>query len=78
MAVRPSYVDIDVEGRATSIGVGPRKRNGNMNSTFFAREKGNITKALSVIASASQDGKTVTYFVYDSKGEIIFWKEYQQ
>ena len=55
--VRPSWVELEVEGRKSNIATGPVARNGNMYATFYVREEGQIKKCITVEFFAN--GETV-------------------
>ena len=55
--VRPSWVELEVEGRKSNIATGPVSRNGNMYAKFFVRENGQIVNCLNVNFFAN--GETV-------------------
>ena len=55
--VRPSWIELEVEGRKSNIATGPVARNGNMYAKFFVRENGQIINCLNVNFFAN--GETV-------------------
>lgn len=75
--VRPSWIDVSVDGRANDIGTGPRSRDGNMDATVYVREDGSIHRALNIEAIASADKKTVLLRVV-AEGVVVFEKRYTQ
>jgi hypothetical protein len=62
--VRPSWIDVSVDGRDTNIATGPRSRDGSMSAKFYLRVNGSVTHVLDVDCIASRDKKTVTLQVY--------------
>ena len=73
--IRPSYVSIDVDGRATRMSTGPRARHGRMVARFMVRAHGTSRLLLSVECIAARDGKTVRVVVSDLRSHGILFDE---
>lgn len=69
MAVRPFYIEADIEGRQTMLSGGPRRNDGYMDTTIYQRNEGGIDTAFK-IRSRAYDGKLVTE-VIDHAGKTI-------
>ena len=53
--VRPSWIELEVEGKQTNVKTGPKSRNGNMYVTFYIREEGQIKKCMTVDFFANEE-----------------------
>ena len=53
--VRPSWIELEVEGKQTTVKTGPKSRDGNMYAKFFVRENGQIIKCMTVDFFANHD-----------------------
>jgi hypothetical protein len=74
--VRPSWIEVSVDGRENDIATGPRARDGSLSAKFYLRVNGSVTHVLDVDCIASRDKKTVTLQVYTfddngSKGVMV-------
>lgn len=69
--VRNSYVNIQVDGRATDISTGPISKDGGMVARFKVRDDGCAVKSVTVSAWAARDG-TLRLTVEDPEGNEIF------
>ena len=76
--VRPSWVNLKVDGRKANIATGPRARSGEMSAMFYIREEGSSFLALSVDMIASADGKTTILRVTDGTGKTILERKVNQ
>jgi hypothetical protein len=79
--VRPSWIDVSVDGRDTNIATGPRSRDGSMSAKFYLRVNGSVTHVLDVDCIASRDKKTVQLQVYlynDHGGNLIAQETFDQ
>jgi hypothetical protein len=71
--VRPSYVNVAIDGRSNTLSGGPQSRLGTLHAVFFAREKGESIPFLDVTALASDDGQTVRWIILDRRdGRVLF------
>lgn len=61
--IRPSWVEISVDGRKTKIKTGPRRRTGQMSAVFYARIKGQVVKCLEVDFLPTSDGMKTNFGV---------------
>lgn len=68
--VRPSWVDIQIDGRSSDIGTGPRRKDGDMSAQFYVREKGYIEPSVSI--KSVSNGKINTLEVFDKNGKLIY------
>jgi hypothetical protein len=75
VAVRPSWVDVKVDGRKTEVGTGPRAGDGDMRAVFYLRSDGDIDKVLTV--ECRSDGETVTLLVWAGNGGLVHKEERQ-
>ncbi len=57
--VRNFWIELDIDGRTTSIASGPRSRDGGFSLRIYQRDQGNIIKALEVEGIAQSDGSLV-------------------
>lgn len=58
--VRNFWIDLDVDGRANSIGTGPRQGGGGFSCTILVREEGSISdKSLRIRGVNTQDNNNV-------------------
>jgi len=76
--VRPSWVELSVDGRKAKVATGPRSRSGALSASFQAREGGRAVRALSVEFRPSADGATTTLVVWLPDGTEVLRREYQQ
>lgn len=68
MAVRPFYIESDIEGRQTMLKGGPKSGSGDMNTTIYVRDEGCITTPIEVRQYHDLSGdehKLVTDVVYN-------------
>lgn len=70
MAVRNFYVEANIDGRATTLGGGPKSKTGEMTVRLYQRDDGAITDAL-LIECKERDGNLVTE-VYDHNHKLVF------
>ena len=70
MAVRNFWIDADIDGRKTSIGTGPRNKDGGFTLRIYQRDEGSITNAGYISGIVSVDGKKLILSGYI--GEIAF------
>lgn len=67
--VRPSWVEVDIEGRER-FASGPRSKAGQMRIKLLVRDNGEITKSLTIECRSIGDKHAVTLF--DSSGDLIY------
>ena len=75
--IRPSWIEVDIDGRETLIESGPRSRSGNMYIKIYVRKEGEIHQAASINLMATTDGKQVVMNI-NADGEPNIRKEYSQ
>ena len=75
--IRPSWVDIQVDGRTNNIGTGPRSRNGSMYATFYVRDQGSVRRLISVNFEPQIDGKFTAVYVHID-GVLVYDKTFTQ
>lgn len=68
MELRPSWVDITVDGRKTDIGTGPCAPDGDMVAVFSLRNRGTSERVLTV--DCVSDGARVSILVH-AGGKLI-------
>lgn len=71
--VRNSWVKIEVDGRESSIGAGPRRKDGTMAAQFYVRSEGFVQTSVRVLTFI--DGDNLTLEVRDPQGKVIFRHE---
>ena len=71
--VRPSWIDLQVDGRNSDIGIGPKRKAGEMSGQLYVRHKGQITPSISF--KTYVNGNTSKVFVYDANGKVIYIHE---
>lgn len=67
--VRPSWVDLQIDGYKSNIMAGPKRKDGSMVACFYVRDKKNIVKSVSV--STYSTGQYNILRVYDKNGNVI-------
>lgn len=55
--VRNFWIDLDVEGRGSRVGTGPRSKTGGFSLSIFQRDKGDIMRAVHIDGLAHDDGE---------------------
>lgn len=50
-SIRNFFLSASVDGKETRVETGPRAKDGGMNATFYVRDKGQVTSAVSVWCS---------------------------
>lgn len=68
--VRNFWVDLDVDGRANSVGTGPQSKDGGLALFLYIRDEGKVAKALTVRCYPAGNGNLVMH-VYDSNGQEV-------
>ena len=72
MAVRPFYIESDIEGRKTNLAGGPKSGQGDMTTSVYQRDEGSITEPYKIYCRHKIEGDThklVTEIYY--QGEKI-------
>lgn len=77
MAVRPFYMEANVDGRASQLSGGPKNKSGGMDVTIYQRDNGDISKVFRIESSSTmRDGKLILITsVFDKKGNIVAQEE---
>ena len=73
MAVRNFYVEANIDGRETTLGGGPRNKQGDMSVRIYQRDEGAITEVL-MIDRDERDGNLITR-VFDKDHNLLFTYE---
>lgn len=73
MAVRNFYVEANIDGRETTLGGGPRNKQGDMTVRLYQRDEGAITEVL-MIDCDERDGNLITR-VFDKDHNLLFTYE---
>lgn len=73
MAVRNFYVEANIDGRETTLGGGPRNKEGDMTVRLYQRDEGAITEVL-MIDCDERDGNLITR-VFDKDHNLLFTYE---
>jgi hypothetical protein len=68
--VRNFWVEVDVDGRESTVATGPKNSQGGIDIDLYQRADGEVTTALK-IRCVERNGELTTY-VKDSKDNIIF------
>ena len=80
--IRPSWVSLRIDGRASKVVAGPRLRTGSMMAAFFVHSKGRSEQCITVYMDADELGTRVRVCVIveqeDGYVERVFDKEYAQ
>lgn len=72
MAVRNFWVDLDVDGRKSRVGTGPRNREGGMRATIYQREDGEISERnIGVASYVTGQGKLATRVDFPRGCEVV-------
>ena len=59
--VRPAWIDLEVDGRRSSIGVGPAARTGRLHAIVRIRSDGSVVDAFSLGAGGAKNGEVSDY-----------------
>jgi hypothetical protein len=70
MAVRNFWIEVEIDGRKTKLSGGSQLKTGGMTIKLFQRNKGEITKALSVDCLANDLGILATEVFNENSVEI--------
>ena len=70
MAVRNFYVEANIDGRETTLGGGPRNKEGEMTVHIYQRDEGAISEVLKVYCD-ERDGMLITR-VFDKDGNLLY------
>jgi len=77
--VRPSWIDVNSDSRAATIGAGPVARDGQLTATVSVRQDGDVLRLLDIDCIGSQDKQTVLVRVTDKRtGAAIFEEVFTQ
>jgi hypothetical protein len=69
--VRNFWVDLEVDGRASNVGSGPRRRDGGLQATFRIRDEGGISKKSICVEGHEHDGKLRLSAVLYEDGQSV-------
>ena len=77
MAVRPFYMEANVDGRTSQLSGGPKSKSGGMDVTIYQRDNGDISKVFRIESNSTmRDGKLILVTsVFDKKGNIVAQEE---
>ena len=77
MAVRPFYMEANVDGRANQLSGGPKSKSGGMGVTIYQRDNGNISRVFRIESSSTmRDGKLILVTeVLDKNNRVIATEE---
>ena len=70
MAVRNFYVEANIDGRETTLGGGPRAKEGDMTVHIYQRDEGEISEVLKIDCD-ERDGVLITR-VFDKDGKLLY------
>jgi hypothetical protein len=68
--VRNFWIDVNVDGRESAIGTGPRAKDGGMNASFYIRSEGDVEHAFYVLGRCI-NGETVYRIQIPGEDDII-------
>lgn len=71
MAVRNFYVEADIDGRQTTLGGGPRDKEGEMTVHIHQREEGVAISDVVKIVCREYEGNLTTE-VYNNEGVLVY------
>lgn len=57
MAVRPFYIESDIEGRQTNLAGGPKSGRGDMTTSVYQRDEGAITEPYKICCRHKFEGE---------------------
>ena len=69
--VRNFWVDLDVDGRANSVGTGPRSKDGGLDLDLYIRNDGRVAKALTVRCYRRHHDSMLVMSVRDGEGHVV-------
>lgn len=72
--VRPSWVDVQIDGNKKDLSSGPRSKTGNMKATFKVRDRGSVAESVTVetFVREGKGGLYQTLTVKDPAGKVVF------
>ena len=73
MAIRPFYMNAEIDGRSSSLSGGPKSKSGGQDITISQRDNGSIITAFRVVSFSRMEGKTLilTTRVLDRNGKVV-------
>lgn len=71
MAVRNFYVEADIDGRQTTLGGGPKAKDGEMTVLIHQRHDGDVVYHVVKIRCTERNGELLTE-VFDKDGICVF------
>ena len=77
--VRPSFVVVECDGRASSVATGPRSRKGDMSIALSVRDEGSVLDLLDITACPSSDASETVITITDKRtGKVIYTETFKQ
>lgn len=70
MAVRNFYVEADIDGRQTTLGGGPRSKDGEMTVCLYQRVEGCISDPVKI--KCRERNGVLTTEIFDPDGNLIY------
>lgn len=70
MGIRNFWIDLNVDGRRTPVGTGPRADGGGFSMNVFMNEGGSSRKILDIMGYAI-DGGTLKLFINTEDGKYL-------
>lgn len=70
MAVRPSYINVSVDGRKTDLSGGPRHQGGEMSGRIYQRNDGATETAFTF--ECVRDGDDIVTLVFGHDGAKVY------
>ena len=68
--VRPSYVEVQVDGLAKDFGSGPRSKDGHISAQFYVRNCGEVENSIKVYTNSFNN--THSLIVLSPEGDVIY------
>lgn len=71
--VRNFWIDADIDGRKETLSGGPNNKTGGMRAKIYMRDKGSVSHAVTIEATAGKDGH-LTLEIWGSNQDRIVYK----
>ena len=72
MAMRNSWIDVSVDGRATNLSGGPKSKDGKMTARFSLREDGDSVQVATVETGYDATSDISYIIIRDENGNVVF------
>ena len=73
MAIRPFYMNAEIDGRSSSLSGGPKSKSGGQDITIYQRDNGSVITAFRVVSFSRMDGNrlVLTTQVLDKNNKVV-------